>query len=126
MTVDYKKLMAGVRKDDKEEQDRRMKPVYDEVEIWRKDPAKSIPYATTRIKQAISQFTGLVSIYYIFLAFSVPLIISRRPKPIVVSRTLRSAGLSRTSEPTLAPKSSLRSGGDPMSSRQQLRSMSRI
>lgn len=61
MTEDFLNLMEGVDKDDKEEQDCRMKDVYDEVELWEKDPAKSIPFATTRIKQAIRQFTGLVS-----------------------------------------------------------------
>ncbi|KAJ3474270.1 hypothetical protein NLI96_g12552 [Meripilus lineatus] len=63
MTEDFLNLMEGVDKDDKEEQDCRMKDVYDEVELWEKDPAKSIPFATTRIKQAIRQFTGLAQAY---------------------------------------------------------------
>ncbi|KAJ3475062.1 hypothetical protein NLI96_g12084 [Meripilus lineatus] len=58
MTEDFKKLMAGVKS--KADVKRRMKPIYEEVEIWEKDPTRSVPYATSRMKRAIKQFTELV------------------------------------------------------------------
>ncbi|KAJ3473436.1 hypothetical protein NLI96_g13000 [Meripilus lineatus] len=61
MTEDFKKLMAGVKS--KADVKRRMKPIYEEVDIWEKDPTRSVPYATSRMKRAIKQFTELAQAY---------------------------------------------------------------
>ena len=47
--------------DDHEEKARRLEDIFAELASWRKDPSQSIPFAASKIKAAVKQFTELVS-----------------------------------------------------------------
>lgn len=96
MTEDWEEFMDGVEEGDKEEVKRRMEPIYNEVDIWRKDPTQSIPYTSSRVKAAIKQFTELVSGHVIMILRYLHYTLHRL-KHIAPLKALRSVGLLHTS-----------------------------
>ena len=114
MTLDWEKFMEGVHPSDKEEIKRRMKPIYDETDAWKKDPTQSIPYTSSRVKAAIKQFTELVSDFVVFVVYYLHDSLHRL-KHIALLKALKSAVLLHTSVLMHAPRSFPHSGEAPTS-----------